>query len=404
MGTRVSVSTSGKYNCPYLNNALMISPYSEVRPCCRFDANLYSESFIWDGKGSLSDFYSSGIFKELRENVANDKEIKGCHRCYREEKLGIPSMRQKAFPSEIKQSRHDQLHLSFIELAAGRVCNLKCRSCNASFSTKWESDAKAINQVYAKTSHNIDLNNISNDFFKHTRSLKITGGEPFLNPGFKNLILRLVASHFAKQISLEIFTNTTIKPESELLLAFKKFESVTISMSIDAVDHQNKYIRNPSSWEKTVETSRFWVEQKKSNVITKVGIVTTVTNLNILSLFDLIEWSRSISNGEVIDIIFQIAHDPKYLSVALLPKKIRDELMVLYTLQWAEIEKKISLSSSLKTRLKKVQKLLENNIQTEETLNEFLIEMKKLDHIRTESFSDTFPVLSKIYQYETLAL
>jgi cytochrome c peroxidase len=83
--------------CPYLDHALMLAPYGEVRPCCRFDTNIYDGQFLWDGKDSILEFTASGPLSQIREQANKGEKVAGCWRCYEEENAGIPSMRQNPF-------------------------------------------------------------------------------------------------------------------------------------------------------------------------------------------------------------------------------------------------------------------------------------------------------------------
>ncbi len=374
----------------------MLTPYSEVRPCCRFDTNIYDESFVWDGESKLTDFYQSDLFAGLRKDIEEGKPIKGCHRCYQEEELNIPSMRTKPFPVEIDDLGEKEFSYRFVELGVGKKCNLKCRSCNASFSSKWISDAEALKMPYSGDNSEIDLNSIPIQFFKETKSIKVTGGEPFLHNSFSELLKRLNESGYSKEIELEIFTNTTVFPSGEVVESLLSFKHLQISSSIDGVEKVNTYLRHPIRWEKYLETIRKWRRLEIHNPNVDIFLVNTVSIYNIMHTFKFIDWAYDFYYPHQPDIIFQIVHDPSYMNVSRFPEDVKFGILDHFFDESHKVYSKWRLSPILEKRLKQLKKLIHSKTENSEVLEEFWQKTEALDRLRKESFKDVFPELDSL--------
>lgn len=382
------------YECPYLENSLMLSPTSEVRPCCRFDVSRYDiKDFTWDNQTPLAEFYQKPQFQVLREQSQSGQKVAGCHRCYREEELGIKSMRLKDFPAEIMKNSKTALELSVIELGVGRVCNLKCRTCDPYFSTKWDADANEVSKPIPEKSLDVKLDAVDVQSFQKTKSLKITGGEPFYHPSFERLVARLVEAGRAEHIDIEIFTNGTRAPSLQLLETLKKFKSLTISISIDGFATQNTYIRHPSRWIDVESTTQFWLDQMRTTNSLQINIAVTVSILNILSLFDLFRWAYKIFDKNEPRILIQNVSDPKHLNISCWPPSVRQKIHDVFYQKKLEFLATTSVNATFLKRLENIEKKLVSDHQGHRIAEQFWQETLALDKKRQESFSEVFPEL-----------
>lgn len=383
------------YECPYLENSLMLSPTSEVRPCCRFDVSKYEiKDFTWDNRTPLAQFYKRPQFERLREKSRAGERVEGCHRCYREEELGIKSMRLKSFPGLTSKNSSNHIDLSVIELGVGRVCNLKCRTCDPYFSTKWEADAKEALKPLPDASLDVNLDAIDVASFQKTTSLKITGGEPFYNPAFERLIERVVNARMAQQIDIEIFTNATRAPSLKFLEKLNEFKSLTVSLSVDGYKEKNTYIRHPSRWQDVESATQFWIDNNKNKI--QVNFAVTVSILNVLSLFELFRWLMQMSKEKEPNILIQNVSDPKHLNISCWPRHIRDKLYKEFCVQKSDFLTNADMSSTFIKRLENIEKKLLTNQEEGGIVERFWQETIALDKKRDESFGRTFSELFSI--------
>lgn len=390
------MSCESETYCPYIDHALMVAPYGEVRPCCRFDSNLYGSKLLWSDQSSLSDFYQTGVFSEIRTQMEQGERVPGCWRCYEEEKAGVPSMRQKPFPTPLSD-KLDQLIPAFVEIGVGRTCNLRCRSCNASFSTRWESDAKLLNQNHAPLDQKVDLYKIPFEFLNRVQQIKITGGEPFLEKKFLNWLPNLCSHLKVQDKEIEIFTNGTAFPGSEFLKSLEKFGKITISMSVDACDRQNNYLRNPARWDRIEENSQRWLEWCNDRASTNFGFVATLSVYNILSVFDLVRWVQLKLGNDTKNLIFQTVHDPVWMSVERLPISLKKSLLISFRQKMEDFLDQNQVGHLIKSRLLRTEKLLMKEHADPIDPKEFLTNTRALDLIRNEKLSDVFPEIDGLF-------
>jgi MoaA/NifB/PqqE/SkfB family radical SAM enzyme len=384
------------YSCHYLEKALTLLPTSEVRPCCRFDVSRYDiKNFTWDNKTPIEQFYTSAQFAEIRRQSKSGEPVAGCHRCYREEDLGIKSMRQKDFPGSADNSNDGPLKISMIELGVGRICNLKCRSCDPYFSTKWDADARVANKPIPEKGLDVNLDALDVQFFRNARFLKITGGEPFYHPAFEKLIYRLVNEGVSENIDIEIFSNATKLPGASFVEALKRFRSVTMTLSIDGLGDKNTYLRHPSRWSDIESAVQFWSQLKRSTPTFKLQFAVTVSILNILSLFELLDWFYNLETAEP-GIIIQNVQDPTHLNVSYWPIQIRKNILAKFLQQKETFFKTHTVQQNLVKRIGNTEKMLESVIEPEDVSKAFWRETFALDKTRNESFSMVFPELYQI--------
>ena len=103
------------------------------------------------------------------------------------------------------------------QLILGNACNLKCRTCNANYSSKWRKESIDRNIEFWEPPSKIDLHDLEQskfwldieDWLPHVRVLEIMGGEPFYMKEFRKLIDKLVDMGVSKNIMITLSTNGT---------------------------------------------------------------------------------------------------------------------------------------------------------------------------------------------------
>jgi sulfatase maturation enzyme AslB (radical SAM superfamily) len=232
---------------------------------------------------------------------------------------------------------------------------LRCRSCNASFSTRWEKDALALGQAFAPFEQKVDLKNIPSEFLTNVKQLKITGGEPFLEKSFKPWLSQVVQDVAVEEKEIEIFTNGTVFPDDEFLDALGRFGKVIISVSIDGYKDQNYYLRNPACWSDIEKNIELWSNWCRKHSSAELYIVMTISVYNILALFDLIHW---LDSKGLHKIIFQLVHEPKWMSVERLPFSLKVAFLRAFQDRHKELLSQSNLPKLIHSRINRLEKLL----------------------------------------------
>ena len=113
--------------CSAFWNHTNIRSGNRVYPCCRFKRSI--DTF----DGDVDNVLHSDAYKDLREQSAKGEFIKGCEKCFYEEKIGHKSLREE-FNEKYTM---DKVELKFLEIGFDNLCNLTCDGCNSEFSTSW---------------------------------------------------------------------------------------------------------------------------------------------------------------------------------------------------------------------------------------------------------------------------
>jgi len=296
-----------------------------VGPCC------YNNTVGNIRKENLLEYWNGTKLQEIKADILNGKPyIQGCDGCYaHEEFLGtsmrIDSLNNNNFFSEkyyLKIFEHKKLNqLSFpndIEMHVGNQCNLKCLTCKPQDSSKFLAENKILKISNDKQSDFVFENNILSTnldlAFNYANQIDLRGGESMLMPTIKNF-LKKADHHKCQDKSLRLQTNGTVF-DDEWAEIFKKFKSLEIMVSVDATGKAFEYIRYPGKWDVVV----YNINQFKT-VECKLYINCTISNLNIIILNQLLEWSSRHN----VHTHLTTAIEPEYYNVRNLPQKLIDQ-------------------------------------------------------------------------------
>ena len=433
--------------CIYPWVHIQVKPNGQAKPCCRF--NHVQKEYLQTEYGhpllkpynvnymSLSDIHKSEFWDKLRSDMLEGKTIPGCHKCDNDDKLGKFSMRSNAnkewngLNQAVPIPSNKDIKIKYLELTTGRYCNLKCRTCSSDLSTTWESDDKVIKGLYTDSVSNnprqeyshlpkiLDLNLPAEDF-KETKLVKMTGGEPMIAPTFIPFIDIIIEGGYAKNIILEIYTNTSWVPKDKILNRLKQFKFVKIFLSIDGIGEVNDYIRAPSEWDIVNESAETWIKFSKENKRFSIVFSPTISLYNILNLSDMIKWwdnlqAKYFSKNFVLyategekdaeinsEFIFNVGRfsptmlqTPPYLSASLLPNKTKI-IEKLEKIKFEKTEWALSVDEvKYATRFKYVMDRMINTLQQKplDNLETFINFSCDLDKLRNQSLPKMLPEL-----------
>ena len=304
------VDTNGSIKlCCVAEDPTLPNKYKEQRP----EGQLMSVQ-----KSSLSEAWNSEYMQSVRERMITGKQVKDCSQCYRREKQGQYSFRQRAnddWQQHVQQVMNDTKRFVelpvYLDIRFGNLCNLKCRMCTGLYSKKLGEELYHISQKdetfkrIAKDTakiYNFDWydKNFWSDLEKYLpriNLLYLTGGEPTLVEGNYDFLQRLIDKGYAKNISLVFNTNAT-NFQQRFLDTVSHFAQITLNLSIDGIGGVQEYIRYPSKW-KAIQKNMFTLMDKiKESEHTKFDIVftPTVNVLNVGSFDKLVNWAYKFAN------------------------------------------------------------------------------------------------------------
>jgi MoaA/NifB/PqqE/SkfB family radical SAM enzyme len=281
-------------------------------------------------ESNVANWWNSSYLKEVRQKMLDGQEIDACRECYDVEKKNLISHRQK-FNKEYKivQTKHadkiidylgytDLLAPIYMEVQLTNLCNLKCIMCREQDSSAFLTENKKLNiavhnqQEFEWNTHAIeqirDLFNQPNINF-----INLRGGEPFMVPQIKEILLSSIANGTAKNIKLHISTNCT-KFDESWVEVLSNFKEIRMMCSIDATDRLLEYIRFGSNWQ--LIQDNISLMRKITNVNIIVNAV--LQNTNLLGIDKLINWCQD----EKLFLQFESIMHPMYLKTDVLPNEL----------------------------------------------------------------------------------
>lgn len=353
---------------------LDIATTGKVRPCCEFDGwlgNINDSGFI--------ETWNNDKFKELRQQFKNNIQPAGCKKCFTQESAGIKSKRQLT-PVTPASSTPTLLDIKF-----NNKCNMKCRICDSNNSHLWEKEETLIfgrpnnrglsGKWVEETAKWEELNQLIDSL----ETLYISGGEPLLLKELFVFLEHCVKKDKAKDISMRIITNGTIKISKNMHEVFKQFKNVRLVYSIDDIGPRFKYQRYPVEFSKVESNFKDAIQHDYLDI----GINYTVSIHNCLSGSDMVAWLNQI--GFEHDKVFvNYVRDPEIYDLSVLRQEQKDNILKFLSDNFIDQE----IKKYLTTQFRDV-----DFVKMEDFRSQLI---KRVDEYRNEKFKDTFPLVSEI--------
>lgn len=290
-----------------------------VLPCCFVEENnipnISEAPKLSDG---LHNAFNSKFFNDIRDKMLKGEKLSMCDKCWRAEDNGVESFRQQF--KQYDKFIGNKPELRYIETALSTHCNLSCRMCNDTFSSKW----KLINNPGMSVDVSVDsfdLKYYDTDLSK-LDFVKFVGGEPLLDKKHADFLTQIVSkSDNPENVRLFYNTNGTIIPKQEIFQSWSKLKEVEVIFSIDAIGEANEILRPPHKWDTIENTINHFIEHKTDNV--KLGMHTVVNIFNIHLMKDVLEYSFQKFNKMP---VFDLLDYPEHMSLKNLDKDIKEKL------------------------------------------------------------------------------
>ena len=288
-------------------NSLSINSLGQIRPCCSVNG-AYFTSVIQ--KLDADNIINSPEIIKIREDFLKGVKNSSCDRCWKMESIGNESFRQlangKAYGIKDntvikfqKSITYDSLQ--YLDITLGNKCNLACRMCNPASSSLLARQWKTIgidNENPVDIEFDTPARNKILDIINRSPNLNyiyMLGGEPLVSDFHDEITDLLIKKNRAKDVTLQYNTNLNIDID-RMLDCWQQFKNIDLGISIDGSTDTYEYIRWPGKWNKLKTNIKSVVEYQKTNKNIRSTIATTVQNLNIDNLYDLISRIRSISD------------------------------------------------------------------------------------------------------------
>jgi hypothetical protein len=339
-------------------------------------------------KANITEFWNSRSRQDFISRLDSGIKDSACDVCWQKEAIGEGSFRQHY--NELFEDKNTN-QPSIIILKPGNTCNSACRTCVPETSTAWYNDAHKLQLI-----KNPDLKfrdyvqgfeNIKNSFkpnnpnfwpalqnwYGNLQFMDIYGGEPWLITGLWQSLQWAVDNNLAKDISLRLHTNCSVWNE-EYLILLSKFKSVHIGLSIDShIKDEFEYIRYKSDYDLVFANTHKFIEYINEHDNMSCYISCTVSILNIWNLDEIV---KNLETEFEIDVGFtNFVYDPEIYDMRHLPREIKRIIL-----------------NRLSVRFKPVTDFMNSPIKSCEVYwPKFCLETDRLDKLRNQSFSLTFP-------------
>ena len=346
----------------------------------------------------LKEIWHSKHRKQLLEDHANDIRNPACQQCWDCEDANIESTRQH-FNKELDgvEVLGEQPRIMIVK--PGNLCNNACRSCNAHTSSLWYKTDYALDNQGKTFKEYIEFFTRHKTAYTDNALLEkrwaewedniifwdMYGGEPLIIPLFYKTLDQAMASVTAKKKMFNLHTNGMVYKDF-LVDKLSKFKSANIGFSIDAIGEKNEYIRNGSKWDDILSNLKRYMDDCEQYENVSIGVRATITPWNIYHYEENYDFFKKMG----IQATGVWCDDKPWNDVRYLPNKIKDaviEKLSLYKNDTPWIKE-----------FKKIKKWLATTPNDHEQLqNSFMEFNNKIDKVRSEKFSDTFPEYAKLF-------
>ena len=404
----VEALVESKVFCIYPWIHLHAYPTGEAYPCCGAKMN---HSIGNVRKNTLSEIWNSPEQKQLRTNMLNEIKSPACENCYEQEDAGFFSMRRSANKHHGHQitrihNTHDDGHLddfqmTYWDIRFSNLCNLSCRSCGHIFSSSWYQD-----QAKLAGSDWKDRNTVLNyagrtetDMWEqliphldYVEQIYFAGGEPLMMAEHYNILdeLERRGRFDVRLIYNTNFTHTKLKDRT-VFDYWRKFDSVAVGASLDAMGPRAEYIRKGTDWD-TVERNR----EQMLKICPAVDFYISPT-LSIMNALHLPDFHRDWVEKGLLkpqDLNVNILQGPEYLRIDIAPVEYKQTIQHKYEqhLEWLRpLDKLTRATVGFESAI-----TFMNSTDNTQLLDTFWRKTQELDSIRREHVLDVLPELRAI--------
>tara|TARA_R110000803_G_scaffold120512_2_gene188574 strand:- start:165 stop:1196 length:1032 start_codon:yes stop_codon:yes gene_type:complete len=333
---------------------------------------------------SASDYFASTELAQLKQEFLNGNQPAGCARCWRDEDAGLESKRQLDFKYTFENSVPALDSLKVVSMPFGNTCNLACRICNSSSSSKWLAEETKLKEFipdivisdhkkfYKDPVFMADIINRS----KNAVLFEFPGGEPFLTGKKEHLsFIKQLASNSPENLKLHYVTNTSIMPDEEFWQAWKPFKNVDIQLSIDGTSEHFEYNRWPADWEHCYANIKEYQRRQQECANIQLSVSHTVSIFTVYYLPEFVAWCEQEGLPEP---YLGLLSDPAHYSITALPEQAASAIATRLT----------------GPKLSKIKQDLENNKLS--NFDKFINYVIIIDKQRKQNFSSTFPELYQL--------
>lgn len=302
--------------------------------------------------------------KQQRQLMLNGERPKECDFCWQvEDSSGDLHLSDRAYRSndiytETLMQEAIQLGAKgnpiprYVEVNFNQSCNLKCTYCSPHLSTTWMKEIEKHGPLKVGSLRHNDIDSLKEsgyfpdseksktyqeafwnwwpEIYEKLRFFRMTGGEPLLDKNTfrvfdwveshpkKDLELGLTSNCCPPEVQWDAFMNSLARLES-----VEAYEHFMLFCSLDTFGSQAEYIRSGLNFELLQKNVRRFLSE---NDRTSITFIVTYNNLSLVGFEKLLKWILELRQEfsvrkQKIWIDTPMLHDPKWMSIKILPKE-----------------------------------------------------------------------------------
>jgi sulfatase maturation enzyme AslB (radical SAM superfamily) len=353
---------------------------------------------------TLEEIWSDQPMNDLRRNMLTETPSAACQRCYEQEESGFFSGRKSAnkhHGHHIKRIGEQDFRMTYWDIRFSNLCNLRCRSCGHIFSSSWYQDQARLAGPEWR-GNNIPLNyagQTETDMWEqllphidYVEQIYFAGGEPLMMDEHYRILEELERR---ERFDVRLIYNsnfTNVKLKDRLVFDYwKRFRSVAVGASLDAMGARAEYIRKGTDWDQ-VERNR----QQMLEICPKVDFYISPT-LSIMNAWHLPDFHRDWTERGLIraqDLNVNLLQDPVHYRIDIAPMKYKQRLRVKFEehLEWLRPQDQLNRATvGFESSINFL--MATDNTRLLET---FWKKTDQLDHLRRENWRDAVPELEAL--------
>lgn len=386
---------------PWLH--LNATPKGDVYPCC---SNDYTQPVGNTKDNTLKEIFNCDKMKDLRLDMLNERKNSICDFCYKHEEASPYSFRNyskehfaKHFddivPTTQEDGTVDEFKMRYFDIRFSNICNFKCRTCGAEFSSKWGEEMRKNYDPEHPTVIHVDDNKgtVLDEVLEHIEHIDLAyfaGGEPLITDEHYTMLEAMIRAG-RTDITLRYNTNASnIKyKKHDILDLWKHFKRVELSCSIDHYGDRAEYMRKGTDWGKV--EANLLTFRDLDYISFQMNTVFSIYNyMTITEFYQYLKDKNIVRKDDWYHSLYLAVH-PNYYCAKTLPRELKEEA--------AKKALAFSLESTcIPNLLKDAVKFAGESDQWDSYGKEFLMHTKSIDRIRDENFWKTFPELSSLQE------
>ena len=400
--------TKSKVFCIYPWNHLHAWPTGQAFPCCHSE---HAGQVGDTRKNTLKEIWNDAPMRQLRVNMLTETPSPACTRCYEQDDTGFFSGRKSAnkhhghLINRVLDTKEDgtldRFEMTYWDIRFSNLCNLSCRSCGHIFSSGWYQDQAKLaggNWKEKNTALNY-AGRTETDMWKqliphldYVEQIYFAGGEPLMMAEHYNILdeLERRGRFDVRLIYNTNFTHTRLKDRT-VFDYWKKFKSVAVGASLDAMGPRAEYIRKGTDWA-LVERNREQMLETCPNVDFYIS-----PTLSIMNALHLPDFHRNwVDRGFIRpqDLNVNILQDPEFYRIDVAPSAYKKTIEELYLkhIEWLEPLDRLGRAT---TGFKSAVTYLQADDKTY-LIDKFWSKTNELDTIRKENILEVIPELQAL--------